>query len=559
MKNSLLTAVLVVVILFLTIIIISGIIYYNITKEPVVDNNSILVFNIYGDIVDSKSDNFSKSNSIKDIFIAMKRAKRDKRIKSVLLNIYPLKTGYAKIHEIGDIIDDFKLSGKEINSVIYVGGLREAYLGSFCNKVYLIKDGDLFINGIAAETIFLKDLFSKLGIKAEFIRIGKYKTAANMYIKNHLTPEHKESLETLIKDVYNTIIKTISENRKINQKKVREIIDNIPIDQNKYVNLGLIDGIINYQDIEKNIIKDYSKISFSDYTKTSSPSLFKGKSKIAVLFASGEIHLGSSNTNGLTGNTVLGSDTIIHYLNKIKNNKSIKALVLRVDSPGGSSVASDLIKNKLDEVSKRIPVVISMSDLAASGGYWISMSSNRIIAHRETITGSIGVLGGKFVLKGLYDKIGFKKAIIKTSKLSDAFSDYRDFTEEEKTFFFNIIKKIYDKFLKIVAKSRKMKVEDVDKIAQGRVWSGVRAKSLNLVDEFGGLIDSIRIAKKLAGIKESSRVGLKFYPIEKTIMDKINEYIGANSKFSINTIIEKFKLYKDFLPALILPYKLNIL
>ena len=559
MKNSLITAILVVFLLGITIIIISGVFYYNITKEPYVDSNSILVLDIHGNITDTKIDAFSKYLTIKELFITLERAKNDKRIKSVLLKIYPIKTGFAKVHEMGDMINDFKTSGKPINSVIIAGGLRELYLASFTDKVYLQKDGDLFVNGIAAETIFLKDLFSKIGIKAQFFKIGKYKTAANMYTKNSLTPEHKESLETLLNDIYNSVIKQLAKNRKIDYKKIDNIINNIPIYPKDYINIGLIDGIISDNEIKKTIIKDLNKISFENYKKISSPSLTKGSSKIAVLFATGEIHLGSSGSSGLTGNTILGSETIIHYLNKIKNKKNIKALILRVDSPGGSSTASDLIKNKLDEISKKIPVVISMSDLAASGGYWISMSSKKIVAHQETITGSIGVLGGKFILKGLYDKIGLKKAIIKTTKFSDTFSDYRYLTEEEMNYFYNVIKRIYSKFIRIVAKNRKMKVEEVDKIAQGRVWSGIHAKSLNLIDDFGGLVKSIEIAKELAGIKKDQKVGLKFYPIEKTIMDVINNYIGAESSLSYKKILEKFKTYKDFLPALILPYQLKFL
>ena len=309
-----------------------------------------------------------------------------------------------------------------------------------------------------------------------------------------------------------------------------------------------------------------NQVSFHTYKQTTKPRPYRGSKKIAVIFAAGEIHSGKSGGKSLFGSEILGSSTLTRQLRTVRKNPSVKAVVLRIDSPGGSALAAEVIRREAELLAKEKILVISMSDLAASGGYWIAMSSSNVMALPQTITGSIGVIFGKFVVKGLYDKIGINKEIIKTSKYADLFTDYRGFTQDEKVKMIHFMNKIYQSFLEIVSKGRKEKydlydkIEEVDKIARGRVWAGTTASELKLVDKLGGLNDAIEEAKKLAGIPVSENVGIRIYPRKKTLMDFIFELIGTRVKVSepINTLEAKINRYKNFFPALLLPYKITV-
>jgi protease-4 len=243
-------------------------------------------------------------------------------------------------------------------------------------------------------------------------------------------------------------------------------------------------------------------------------------------------------------------------------------VVLRVDSPGGSAIASDAIRREAEQVAKEKPLVISMADLAASGGYWLSMSTPHVMALPQTITGSIGVIAGKFILKDLYDKIGIKKEIVKTSKYADMFWDNREFNQDEQDKMMAIMEHMYRLFLEKVSISRNMDIEEVDKIARGRVWAGVSAFNLKMVDKLGGLDDAINEAKKLANIPEEEKIGIKTYPRKKSFLDMVMELIGAKEKTQgpaievdvdpVHQLETKLNMYKKFFPAYIMPYQISI-
>lgn len=560
MKRGIIITIVVLIAIFMAMAVVGGFIYLQLTREPVIPDNAFLKIELTGDIVDNDNSAFSKQTTIRDLWYHIQRAKIDNRIRGILLKISFLNSDFAKVEELGQLISDFKKSGKKTIAYIEGGGIREYYLASFADKIYLFNGGQLFLNGLAIETMFLKNTLSKLGIEAEMFHIGEYKTAGNMFTKDRLTPAHKESLEKLIDDIFTYTLRQIAANRNLDFDSVKNVFDETPVSNNAYLDAKLIDGLAFEDELLKDTEFEFRKVGFDTYKETTKPLPYKGTKKIAVIFASGEIHPGKSGGKSLFGGEVLGSDTVAAQLKAARLSSSVKAAVLRIDSPGGSSLASEVIRREAELLAKEKPLVISMSGMAASGGYWISMASPTILAQPQTITGSIGVVMGKFVLKGLYDKIGVNKEIVKTTKYADLFSDYRLFSSEEKEKITVMMEDVYRQFLDKVATNRKMKTEEVDKIAGGRVWSGSTAMELKLVDKLGGLAEAIDESKKLANIPAGENVGLRIYPGKKTMMDFILEFIGTRSETidPVNSLETRLSLYKRFFPALLVPFKLTV-
>ncbi len=560
MRRGVLVTILVLVIIVILVALAAGYIYLQFTREPYIAENSFLRINLIGDIVDNDISLFSRKYSIRNLWYHIQRAKIDRRIRGIILKISYMQTGLARVEDIGRMIKDFRKSGKKVYAFIENGGLKEYFLATFADRVYAFKGGNLFLNGLAAETIFLKDTLSRLGIKAEFFHIGEYKTASNTFTEDQMTPAHRESLQTLLDDIFEATIEKISLNRSISKEVVRKEIEAFPFSNQGYLGSRLIDRQVYEDEILDDSETEYQVVDFNTYKETISPLPYAGHSKIAVIFAGGEIRPGSSGDNALFGGEVMGAETLAAELRLVRKASPVKAVVLRINSPGGSPFAADVIRREIELVAEKKPLVISMSDVAASGAYQFSLSASKIMALPQTITGSIGVFGGKFVLKDLYDKIGVKKATVKTSRHADIFSDYREFSPEEKQKYIGFMRQIYDSFLEIVARSRNMKIEEVEKIARGRVWAGKSAVKLHLVDQTGGLLDAIEVAKKLAKIPPQEGVGIRIFPREKTFWDVLHEYIGvkAVNPISINNIEAQLRSYIKIFPALLMPYRIQI-
>lgn len=534
----------------------AGYIYYQFNREPNIPSDSYLKIHLGGNIVDNDNSIIPKNITIRDLWFHLNRAEKDERIKGIILKLSYLQTGFAKTDDIGRLLRDFRKSGKKVISYIENGGIRELQLASYTDKIYIYKHGGLALNGLASHAVFLKNALTKLGVEADFLNVGNFKTGPNMFTKDEMTKNHRESLTVLIDDIYNSSIKIISKNRKVDKKIIRDLIEDFTMDGEKILKSGLVDGLIYEDEILDE--KKEKTISFSLYKSTTSPLPFKGKKKIAVIFAQGEIHSGHSGGKSFFGNEIMGSDTISKYLRSARKNKSVKAVVLRVDSPGGSPFASDIIRHEAELLMKEKPVVISMSDTAASGGYMISLSSSKILALPQTITGSIGVYGGKFVLKGLYDKLGINKQVVKTSKYADMFSDYRTFNKEESKKYYSVMKNIYSLFITEAAKGRNVPVDEIKKVAEGRVWSGSRAKNLKLIDEHGGINDAVNTAIRLAELDVSKGVGITIYPRAKSLFDYVTELLGSGSSSFILNMKANIERYKSFFPAMIMPFQIVI-
>ena len=556
MKKGFLITLLIIMIIIILIGMAAGYMYYQFNREPNIPDNSYLKIHLGGNIVDNDNSIVQKNITVRDLWYHLKRAEKDDRIKGIMLKISYLHTGFAKTDDIGRMFRDFRKSGKKVYSYIESGGIRELQLASYSDKIFIYKQGGLALNGLAIQAVFLKNALTKIGIEADFLNVGSYKTGPNMFTKNNMTKNHRESLTVLIDDIYSSSIKIISENRKVDEQIIRELIEDFTMDGKKILESGLVDGV-KYED-EILDEKKEKTIRFSLYKETTSPLPYKGKNKIAVIFAQGEIHSGNSGGKSFFGSEIMGSETISKYIRYARKNKFVKGVVLRVDSPGGSPFASDIIRHEAELLMKEKPLIISMSDTAASGGYMISLSSSKIFALPQTITGSIGVYGGKFVLKGLYDKVGISKEVIKTSKYANMFSDYRAFNTEEREKYKSVMEDIYTLFINEASKGRKIPVDELKKVAQGRVWSGFRAKSIKLIDEYGGLNDAVNEAIKMAESDKSKGIGVTIYPRAKSLFDYIIDILGSGNSSLASIMSSGIEKYKNFFPAMILPFQLVI-
>jgi protease-4 len=349
-----------------------------------------------------------------------------------------------------------------------------------------------------------------LGIEAQIEHVEEFKTAYNMFTESGFTEAHKKMMEAITGDQFARYVKTIAESRKKSEAEIRALIDEAFFHGEKALKAGLVDDLLFDDQVTSLFQKDGRKcrrVTLGEYAliDPTSVGLNRGR-KIALIYGIGPIHSGESLYQSM------GSDTIARWIRSAREDRSIAAVVFRVDSPGGSAVASDSIWREVMLCRKEKPFVVSMSDMAGSGGYWISMAAHKIIAQPQTLTGSIGVLSGKFNLEKLLDKLGITTEKIRTGKRSGLFSPFRGLTEEERQLLKKEILWIYDQFLTKVAEGRKIPKEDVDKIGKGRVWTGSQAKEINLVDEIGGLSTAIEAAKRLAGIAKDEDVRLVVWP-----------------------------------------------
>ncbi len=506
--------------------------------EPAIANNSVLILKIKGPLPDYLPNDptrrlfgGSDAPSLTGLLTEIKKAKVDKRIGALLIEIDSSNdAGWAKADELRDAIADFRTSKKPVYAFMELATNKEYYIALACERVYLAPTGTLFVNGLAANVMFFRGSLDKLGVYPDTFQIGKYKSAPESFTRKTMSDAQREVTNALLDDQFNRYINAIAATRKKSADDVRAVIDNAPYVAAEAKNAGLIDGA-NYRDEIENELKkrlgykDSDKLRLvkeSQYRKVSQESLNLNEGeRIAVVYASGDIGSGTSNNNSATGQSV-GSDTMVKALNQARDDKTIRAIVLRVDSPGGYAHSSDIIWHAVERAREKKPVVVSMSDLAASGGYYISAAANKIVAEPSTITGSIGAFAGKPVVKGFYNWLGINSEYVLRGKNAGLFRETEPFTKDERERFENWIKVgYYDDFVPKVAKGRGRDAEYIDSIGQGRVWSGAQGKANGLVDEFGGLDRAIEIAKGLANIPANKGIHRVILPVPRNFFQQI--------------------------------------
>lgn len=490
----------------------------------------------------------SNDPGLNDILKCIRHASGDGNIKGIYIDLSIMPNDYATLKEIRDELLEFKKSKKFIWAYGEIIEEHGYYIASVADKVYINPTGTMLLDGFAYTSTYVKGMLDKIGVQAELIRHGKFKAAGEPFIADKMSDENRKQIESFMGGVYDDFITSIATSRKLKAEDVRNICNNLLIQSPEDAKrLGLIDGLKYHDEIDAELhqklnIEQKDKIEFVDistYKSKAKEGNLTAKDKIAVVYAVGEI------VDGEGEETQVGSAPTAEAIAKARKDSSVKAVVLRINSPGGSALASDVIWREVVLTKKVKPVIVSMGAVAASGGYYIAVPADVIVAEPNTITGSIGVFG-MFINaeKLLKDKLGLKFEKVKFGEYSDLGSPDRAMTPAERAIMQKVIDRIYTDFITKVSEGRKLTIEQVDSIAQGRVWAGVDAKKIGLIDEFGGLKDAISIAAKKANITDYRITNL---PQQKDPFEKILKSFGtsASTYFVKQQLGDDFKYYQQ--------------
>jgi protease IV len=508
--------------------------YAVVSQEPAVPSNATLVLSPSGEIPEVLPELLlggGNELTVRGYVELIRKAKADPRIAGILLRPGGISSPFwAKVQELREAIEDFKGSGKYVYAWLEYGGDREYFLASVADKVYLLPSASLDLTGVASYEVFLRGTFDWIGTYPDFLHVGDYKTAINTYLEKTFTPAHREMSEALNRSQYDQLVDTVAGARSKAAAEIRTLIDQGPFQPAEALRVGLIDEVA-YEDELDDLapeLRGADYIDAEDYAAVSwQASGVRRSSKIAVINAAGVINSGSSGFDPVNG-PVVGADSLVGYIRRARADRSIRAIVLRVDSPGGSSTASDVIWRELSiSRENNRPVIVSMSDLAASGGYYIALGGDAIVAQPGTLTGSIGVYTGKFVVSGTLDKLGANMEATSQGRHAQIYSPDRRFTTEERGKIQESMQLVYDQFIERTAAARHMTPEKVDEIAQGRVWTGAQAKELGLVDELGGLYKAIDLAKQRARIADDEEVELVVYPPHRNFYEVLADQLSS--------------------------------
>ena len=531
-------------------------------------SNSVLLIDASGEITEQRSPSLFgvfEDNSVPvlhEYLDAIDAAATDSRITGIVVRVAPMDTGWGKLEEIRSHLLSFRSSGKP--SICYLGydgiGNPEYYLASACSQIWLVPTNPVDIRGMMAEALFLRGSLDKLKIVPEFYHIAEYKTATNELTEKKFTPAHREEVEGLLHGIYGQYIHDASQARNMDASAFEAILNRGPLLSGDAVADKIVDRLAYWDQVQeffKGRAGGWNPVSLARY-RSFVPSALAGP-EIAVVHATGLIVSGDSGTSATSG-SIMGGDSVASDLRTARDDSAIKAIVLRVDSGGGSVVASEVIRREVELARDKKPVVVSMSDVAASGGYWIAAPANKIVADPNTETGSIGVLTGKLNLSGLYNLLGVSTDYVATSDNATMFSDQQNFTPEQQGNIQKSLDETYAEFTSGVAKYRGMTREAVDKIGKGRVWTGAQAKDLGLVDELGGFDRAIQVAKDLAHIPSQQTVRIERFPREKPLLQQLLERgsdEGNESNQSLDATLRRIVGVMGPIQARI-PYELHI-
>lgn len=518
-------------------IIIIGLIAGGGEETVTVKNNSVIELDLskvtldYAGKTNYKDFNYFEAHhdGVTDILNAIEAAKTDNKIEGISILNNQSQLGLAQSKAVRDKLEEFKKSGKFVYAYANSYSQKEYYINSVADQIYLNPMGEVDLKGLSAEIIYMKDLQEKTGVKMEVIRHGKYKSAVEPFLAQEMSPENREQMTVLLNSVWNTIVVDIAKSRKLSIAQLNAIANTLGARTPELALANKLVDKVAYEDEYHDMIKaklkvdkkeKYAIVSITDYAKKAASTVedYSKNDIIAVIYAQGEIAGGEGDVN------VIGEGSIKRSLQEAREDDDVKAIVLRVNSPGGSALTSELIWREIEITKKIKPVVVSMGNYAASGGYYIAANADRIFAEPNTITGSIGVFGMLPNMNQLGKNIGINAEQVKTHENASGYSVFEPIDENFKGFVLESIEKTYATFLKRVADGRKMTTEQVDAIAQGRVWTGVDAHKLGLVDEIGGLDAAIKYAAKLG--KTTSYRTENFPEYEKSFEDLLANFTG---------------------------------
>ena len=566
--------------LFFGIILISAI-FSGGSDEVPVDNNSVIELDL-SEITNDYAGKFNfkdfdyfevKHDGLSDVIRAIDEAKTDDNIKGISILNDESDLGMAQLKSLRDELEAFKKSGKFVYAYSNMYTQKEYYLNSVANTVYINPIGELDFKGLSSEVLFFKDFQEKSGLKMEVIRHGKYKSAVEPFLENEMSPANREQVLALLNSVWNSMVTDISKSRNVSISQLNTIANGLLARTPEMAKAQKLVDVIAYEDDYHNAIKkvlkvdsdeDYNKIDIKDYAenRAKTPKENTSKDKIAIIYAQGEIGNGEGDLN------IIGEGSMRRSLQEARKNENIKAIVLRIDSPGGNALTSDLIWREIELTKKVKPVVVSMGNYAASGGYYLACNADKIFAEANTITGSIGVFGTLPNFSKLIDRVGIHVEQVNTHENAAEYSVFKPIDEKFRIVTQESVERIYNTFINRVAAGRKMTFAQVDAVAQGRVWSGSEAMKVGLVDEIGGMDAALKEAAKLAKINTYktqnfpqyeksfddllSNLGLPFF---KTKESFIKEEVGVEN-YKIIEQIRKMNTKKG--TQFLMPFEINI-
>ena len=541
-------------------------------KQPTIAANSVLVLSLDGELPEAAPVDmpipFIQNQgvpTVRDVWSSLRQAATDNRIKAVVIQPRHLITGWGTLEEIRQDLAAFKRSGKPVYALLDSPGSREYYIASVADKVFLPPEDLLDVKGFHLEELYFKNTLDKLGIAVQVDHIGRYKDAGDIFTRTNMSPETREVLNEVLDQVYSDFCSTTGPARHKSADDMKTLIDSGPFLAAQAKAVGLVD-VLGYEDQVYADLKN--KVGAEDLNKVNIRTYFHAVpgrgDRIALLVGEGDIVSGEAD-NSIGSQAVIASGTFSKLVRQVRNDRSIKGVILRIDSPGGDSIASDEILHELKLLSGAKPLVISMSDVAASGGYYVSMTGDPILSYPDTITGSIGVLYVRPSLRGLYDKLGISDDMVTRGKLADMDSPYLPLSDAARDKLHDLIQTTYVSFVSKVSAARKKSYDQIDPIAQGRVWMGMQAQGNGLVDHLGGLDQAIELVRKRAHLSAGGETNLVMYPPRRTLLDVLaNASADGVAASRVETKLRKI------LPELpseaflrggvlrILPYRLSI-
>lgn len=458
--------------------------------------------------------------TVRDYVRLLDEAAKDRRIRAVVVELRGFGGGWAMAEELRAALRRFAETDKPIVAFLEAGGNADYFLASAADRVAMPPSGMLLVTGLLADVPFYKGTLHKLGIEADLEHIGDYKSASDVWTREGMSDAHREATNAILDGLWTSFVGGVAESRRMDGERVLAAFDEGFLTAPRAKDLGLVDDLEYADELEASLDQvagpGHEKIKAHSYLESLGPS--GSGDTIGLLYVTGTIVSGPSADDPLAGG-LAGSDTIVSSLRRLRRDRSVKAVVIRVDSPGGSGLASDIIWREVELTRHDKPVVVSMGDVAASGGYYISMGADAIVAQPSTLTGSIGVILGKFSLRGLYDWAGVHREQIKRGANADLFTDYRSFSDGQRALVRTHMKRFYDDFVHKAAEGRGLSDAQIDALGQGRVWTGREAVDRKLVDEIGGLDRAVEIAREKAKIPAGRSVHFDVYPKPRSFFD----------------------------------------
>jgi protease-4 len=498
-----------------------------------VPSNAALYFRLNGPLPevvpsDVRSVFGGTAPTLRETISTIRKAKVDSRVKTLVLTPQVPGAMWGQLQELRAAVEDFKTSGKPVTAFLEAGAAGEYYVASAADRIVMMPGGQLDLAGLATYELFFRGTLDKVGVYPDLLHIGEYKTATNTFVERGFTPAHREVTRSLNRSWYDELVRAIAASRKRPEADIRAAIDEGPFLADGARRAGLVD-VLAYEDQldDEGPVAGTSRLEGENYSRVSvSLGPRQSGGRIALLYAVGMIASGQSTSDAL-GGSVIGSDTFVQWVRKVRVDPQVRAIVIRIDSPGGSAIASEVIWRELMLAREVKPLVISMGDVAASGGYYMAVPAHVIVAQPGTITGSIGVATGKYVLQATMDKLGVGVETVTDGRHAGIYSPFAAFSPAERARIEEQMQAIYEQFVSRVAEGRRMPAEKVDGVAQGRVWTGRQAQGIGLVDELGGLDRAIRIAMERAKMDPAREADLLVYPQPRSAFEILANPFGA--------------------------------